>query len=1156
MNAITLTAIARPPETDQGNLFVRLTPRTAWRLARMIHSEDEEPLFSEECLVEFLPLEITFQLHHKGDDVLSGDDGNVTVYASYNGGAPAPYLCPSAVHHYGGYDEDVIELPLDLHPSLALEYNIATEPIRVSVRPLSDVPIAEQVTFEPLSTSDWELIEMEASLLEDGGLLNQITIVYPGQVFPLRLVSPDDSYSAGLETAAWIKVVVDDGFASSSVQYDSDDTDSMFTSDTDSSESESSEVLYNCLRLMAETEVSVIPKPRLKNEDEDEPSAKKDSTKSDEPVYAYSCPLRIQSTLPASDMDMPSFGCVYVHSSTLKQLPGYQQMFETEQLLCSENGSDLPSAVVLLSKYSKTCIKTNEFAIAKISASDSVLRGHVTMHECLQMQIGATPLSNWFRLQLWPHSRVIDSIARSRDEIAKGRKTIELAKLSLKQSKFEDIISYSTKAGETCSSTNPNTLIRSGCIIPAAILQSLDAQRKEDWLDQCCLFTINLKSTTGDKFDGDTSGLGSVISVDDLKCFLERKGQIIDTKFGEYGENEVLSAANSYVEGFSSTIERLAHGVSKIMSLPCSCWSSTQRNAMLLTGEVGSGKTHLTLSLASVLLRSSSIGMVYLDCKTLQATPGSTLSSILNKIQTSFQEALRKQPSLLILDDLDAIIHNSEASDSGDGSIHHQQSNPALASQVKAVVDHLLHYSRQCGGSNVVLLCTCRDNDSLAVRFKNSGIFDLSVEVPSLNSHQRSRLLHNSVLGRHRAGEEYSIPKCLSKLGKMTDGFRPSDLMLLSTRIRSAQYLRQIKQSSQARAELVSGEVSLEMLENDVASALEDFTPLSQQSVDVTQNKCTVDWSSVGGLSHAKQSLYDVIIHPMNFKAIYDNSPTSLPTGVLLYGFPGSGKSFIVPALAKASNLSLITCRGPELLDRYIGASEAKVRQIFAQAITAAPSMIFFDEFDSLAPQRGSDHTGVTDRVVNQLLTLLDGAERNKKTSQIYIVAATSRPDKIDKALLRPGRLETHIYVGYPESLNEWEELFSSILSSWDIDEEVHLLRQKGELYSSFCVNLDYAEDLSAADMKAVMDTAHLIRVHEILAEEGDEKSPDNEMHPKVIVGKRHIIEAFNRTRPSLLPEDRQKMQRYYEPFREDLESTSQDRMKASKKRNLKTTFR
>lgn len=117
MNAITLTAIARPPETDQGNLFVRLTPRTAWRLARMIHSEFEEPLYSEECIVEFLPLEITF--YHRpsnvGDEVdnnitaASDDDtGIVTVYASYNGGAPAPYACPPTVHHYGGKFVNII----------------------------------------------------------------------------------------------------------------------------------------------------------------------------------------------------------------------------------------------------------------------------------------------------------------------------------------------------------------------------------------------------------------------------------------------------------------------------------------------------------------------------------------------------------------------------------------------------------------------------------------------------------------------------------------------------------------------------------------------------------------------------------------------------------------------------------------------------------------------------------------------------------------------------------------------------------------------------------------------------------------------------------------------------------------------------------------
>jgi SpoVK/Ycf46/Vps4 family AAA+-type ATPase len=1069
-----------------------------------------------------------------------------------------------------GHDEDVIELPLDLHPSLASEFNTTSEPIKVSVRPLPNVPVAEQVIFEPLSTSDWELIEMEASVLEDGGLLNQITIVYPGQVFPLRLVSPGESYSGGLESAAWIRVVAEDGF-------DSDETDSIFASDSDSSQSELCGVNYNCLRLMAETEVSVIPKPRLKNDDENEPSVERDSTRSNDPVYAHSCPLRVQFTSPSdhetTTTSMPPIsllGCAYVHSYTLKHLPGYQQMFETE-LACLENVSDLPSAVVSLSKWDdKKCTEESECALARINASDSVREGHITMHECLRIQIGATPLTNCVCVQILPHSHLIDSLARSREDIAQGRKTIKLESVSLKELDFTDIISDSTKDEETASAIQTSTLISSGFIIPVATLRSLLPERK-NWSNQCCLFSLKFESTTGDKSVRAASRLGSVITGDDLKRLLEKNGQNECITSGARSQTQSTPTASTkataihtapvdmYVEGFSSTIERLIQDISKIISFPRICGATAHRNAILLTGERGCGKTHLALTLASRSLRLNSIGMVYLDCKKLQTTPGSTTSSILKEIQSSFEQALRKQPSLLILDDLDAVIPNCENSDGGDGSIHHQQTNPALVSQVKAVADHLVRYTCQCGYSNVVLLCTCRDDDSLAARYKNSGIFYSSVEVPSLNFHQRTKFLHHCVLGKRSEVEPsfHDIPHCILKLGKMTDGFRPHDLKLLTARIRNAQYLRQIDHSSQEKTfvgdiAMESGKVSLEMLEKDVASAIEEFTPLSQQSVDITQNKCTVDWSSVGGLKHAKQSLYDVIIHPMNFKAIYDNLPTSLPTGVLLYGFPGCGKSFIVPALAKASNLSLISCRGPELLDRYIGASEAKVRQLFAQAVEAAPSLIFFDDFDSLAPQRGSDHTGVTDRVVNQLLTLLDGAERNTKTSQIYIVAATSRPDKIDSALLRPGRLETHVYVGYPESLLEWEELFSSILSSWNVDEEVSLLRQKKELCSVLCKDLSYVKDLSAADMKAVMDTAHLMRVHEMLDDEDDCESPQNETPPGVIICKSHIIEAFKRTRPSLLPEDRQKLQRYYQPFRAEEKYTSdQDTANA-----LKTSFR
>jgi len=462
-----------------------------------------------------------------------------------------------------------------------------------------------------------------------------------------------------------------------------------------------------------------------------------------------------------------------------------------------------------------------------------------------------------------------------------------------------------------------------------------------------------------------------------------------------------------------------------------------------------------------------------------------------------------------------------------------------LVIQVKIIVDHLLlqtqYYHRSARrnslteSTGVVLICTCRDKDSLSSRYQESGIFHSLVEVPSLDASQRAQFLHNNVFGNTLVSCKDGIPHAISRLGKDTDGFRPRDLKIVAARIVHLDYLRNFNQSPETDSGFADPDEakksSSKMLESDIASTIEDYAPLSQKLVNIDHNLCSMDWTSIGGLHKAKQSLHDIVIHPMKFKSVYDNAPMELPNGVLLYGPPGNGKSFIVPLLAKKSKLNLITCRGPELLDRYIGASEAKVRQLFARATAAAPAMIFFDEFDSLAPQRGSDHTGVTDRVVNQLLTLLDGAERSKKAGHIFIVAATSRPDKIDKALLRPGRLEKHVYVGYPESLLEWNSLFSSLLKTRDVDEEVSHLQLGGDLFNSFCKDFGYAKDFSAADMKAVLDTAHLLCVHDIL------DTNNKDAHGPAILGKCHILEAFRRTRPSLLPKDRRVLQSIYSSF-------------------------
>ena len=1243
---VQLTAVPRPSERDRGNLFVRLTPLTAWRLASLL-IDDYDVSGEEVHDVDFIPLQIIIPqppchaVLGDGDDIIANgnDDSSIIIYASYNGGAPSTNFVPG----YMNKVDDIIELPIDLHPSLQSVFNSTSEPVIVSVRPLSDVPIAERVTFEPLTVSDWEMIEMEACMLEDGGLLNQITIVYPGQTFPLRF----GGHLGNLESAAWIKVVDEEfcGASSNHQQMDtyasdkscasssSFDSDSDFDSSTDSNDDGTNGITRRlhqcqCLRLMAETEVAVIPKPRIKRNELNEDKESNEHTSIEEPIFCPSNPLRVQPT--SSDISHPCeitgesyslpnppLGFVTVHPLTLMQIPGYEQY---NKLSCQHDqisGTDLeslPPMVVTMRKVKRhatekaTCTRCNDVVVGIIQASNSMHKGHIGMHALLRHQLGARPFEDWVSVQIWTESHVARCISRVHDENCK----VELTKVSLKATKSKKNTStlhhwnypdgYSASSKQThvtlqptcdeCRELGMNSKIQSsprtsnetgndrlspapvfssGSIILGVYLHELGL----DWVDEDCIFILKLQrdaaSTDNNSFT-DSSCLVPIITAKDLKGLtisdvrveVEGDNDGIDV-LGAQSYSTIMSFSNEQTVGFTSTIQYIKQSIRQILSTTPNNGTnifSTKpmyNHAIMITGEEGSGKTHLSVATASQLSLADVVPAVYLDCKKLQAS-STNIQTILREIQTSFQEAMYRQPSVLVLDDLDSLIPNIESSDAeGDGSIHHQQLNPALAAQVKIIVDHLVSQSQYCyriaalnncqtESTGVILLCTCRDKDSLSTRYQASGVFHTLVEVPSLDSFQRAQFLHNNIFRSMPGSSNDKIPHAISRLGKDTEGFRPKDLQIVATRILHLDYLRNFH----CQLPELDEESSSNTLQSEIASILEDYSPLSQQLVDIEHNASMLNWESIGGLYNAKQSLHDSIIHPMKFKLVYDHAPMAMPTGMLLYGPPGNGKSFIVPLLAKKSKLNLITCRGPELLDRYIGASEAKVRQLFARANAASPCMIFFDEFDSLAPQRGSDHTGVTDRVVNQLLTLLDGAESSsKKEGHIFIVAATSRPDKIDKALLRPGRLEKHVYVGYPESHEEWNGLFSSLLESRNVDEEVCHLKQDGDLFNSFCKDFDYAKEFSAADMKAVLDTAHLLCVHDILDSNDIEGEAE---HGPAILRKHHILEAFRRTRPSLLPKDRQVLQRIYASFGSNIvkETQSDD----SSGHTLKTALR
>lgn len=223
------------------------------------------------------------------------------------------------------------------------------------------------------------------------------------------------------------------------------------------------------------------------------------------------------------------------------------------------------------------------------------------------------------------------------------------------------------------------------------------------------------------------------------------------------------------------------------------------------------------------------------------------------------------------------------------------------------------------------------------------------------------------------------------------------------------------------------------------------------------------------GLEKAVEVMEEVIMWPTKYLSIFEDSPLRNQAGILLYGPPGTGKTFLVSQLVRAWNLRMISVKGPELLAKYIGQSEENVRALFEKARNTRPCVLFFDEFDSLAPRRGHDSTGVTDRVVNQLLTELDGVE---SLQGVTVIGATSRPELLDPALLRSGRIDRFVECWLPNAgarLSIFQNMCSSLQLASDVD------------LKAFASQSD---NFTGADIKSVIVSANMAAVKELLDED------------------------------------------------------------------------
>jgi len=553
----------------------------------------------------------------------------------------------------------------------------------------------------------------------------------------------------------------------------------------------------------------------------------------------------------------------------------------------------------------------------------------------------------------------------------------------------------------------------------------------------------------------------------------------------------------------------------------------------ILYGASGTGKTEVMSLVGAAAGADHNRAMLYLDCmELLQRTK--TLSEILSELDNIFRLAATTTKScLIVFDDLDCIAPNLVSGNEGDPSSRAHGANPAAIDQSKVVADRILQLHRAANTANnsVAIVATCASDTSLNVSLCSD---DIAVGMSMPDFKNRLNLFSHFLQG----GKLSAIPLAdlsVTNFGQPTEGFRPRDLEKLAARTKHLLELNE------------TGSQNYQTVRDAVIESLRVYVPLSHIGLERPSSDIGLSWTEIGGLFSVKMKLESMLLNPVKYRAIYQQAKIRLPRGILLLGPTGCGKSCVVPALAKVCQFPLISCKGPEVLDKYIGASEAKIRELFQRAAAVAPSILFLDELDALAPRRGSDHTGVTDRVVNQLLTFLDGVE-DTSGAPVYVIAASSRPDKIDPALLRPGRLEQHLYVGPPETEREWIDLLQRMVQGWKLSNRCR------DLISSEAGGRDLLRvtkehpTLCPADFKAALDTAQLNAVHRTLRDH----NPEDVDHAEIEM--EDLRPAFLTLRPCLSPGDASSLKCIYDRYRSDREMNK--RPSSLNQEQLKTTLR
>jgi transitional endoplasmic reticulum ATPase len=432
---------------------------------------------------------------------------------------------------------------------------------------------------------------------------------------------------------------------------------------------------------------------------------------------------------------------------------------------------------------------------------------------------------------------------------------------------------------------------------------------------------------------------------------------------------------------------------------------------ILLYGPPGSGKTLIARAVAN---ETGAFFLIINGPEIMSKLAGESESN-LRKV---FVEAEKNAPAIIFIDEIDAIAPKREKTQ---GEVERR-----IVSQLLTLMDGLK--SR----AHVIVMAATNRPNSIDAALRRFGRFDREIDIGVPD--ETGRL---EVLRIHTKNMKLDEDVNLESIGRDTHGYVGADLAALCTEA-ALQCIREKMDVIDLEDENIDADVlnSMAVTQDHFKTALGMSNPSALRETVVEVPNTT--WEDIGGLEGVKRELQELIQYPVEHPEKFEKFGMAPSKGVLFYGPPGCGKTLLAKAIANECQANFISVKGPELLTMWFGESESNVRELFDKARGSAPCVLFFDELDSIAVQRGSsagDAGGAADRVLNQLLTEMDGMN-SKKT--VFIIGATNRPDIIDPALLRPGRLDQLIYIPLPDDKSR-QQIFKSVLRKSPIAPDVDL---------------------------------------------------------------------------------------------------------------------